>query len=71
MKRTFVVLAALLAAGCGTIASDRAISGALIGGGVGVVTGGVGVVVGAILGGSAGYVMTPEQINLGTPLWRQ
>ncbi|HVY90853.1 MAG TPA: hypothetical protein VG942_18445 [Hyphomonadaceae bacterium] len=71
MKRTLVILAAFAAASCGTIPSDRAISGALIGGGVGVITGGVGLAVGAILGGSAGYVMTPEQINLGAPIWRK
>jgi hypothetical protein len=70
MKRTLLISAVVLA-GCGTMPGDRAISGALIGGGVGVMTGGVGVLVGALLGGSAGYVMTPEQVDLGKPVWRQ
>lgn len=72
MKPVVVLgLAALALAACGTMKGDRAISGAMIGGGVGLVSGGVGVLVGAILGGGAGYVMSPEQINLGEPLWRQ
>jgi len=72
MKRILVIPAALvLLAGCGTMRGDRAISGALIGGGVGLVSGGVGVLVGAIIGGGAGYVMPPDQINLGEPVWRQ
>lgn len=71
MKRALLIVPVLLLAGCGTMKGDRAISGALIGAGVGAVTGGVGVAVGAILGGGAGYVMSPEQINLGTPVWRQ
>ena len=72
MKRTLLIAATvLMLAGCGTMAGDRAISGGLIGAGVGAVTGGVGVVVGAALGAGAGYVIKPEDINLGAPIWRR
>ena len=71
MKQTLLVSATLLFAACGTMRGERAISGAAIGAGVGLVSGGVGVLVGAILGGSAGYVMSPEEINLGKPIWKQ
>jgi hypothetical protein len=61
---------ALALGACGTMPGERAASGAAIGAGVGLLGGGVGVVVGAILGGGAGYVITPENLNLGEPIWK-
>lgn len=71
MKPVVVLaVAALALSGCGTTREERALSGAMIGGGVGLVSGGVGVLVGAVVGGGAGFVMSPEQINLGRPIWK-
>jgi osmotically inducible lipoprotein OsmB len=71
MRMMVVVGAGVLAlAACGTMPGERAVSGAAIGAGVGLLGGGVGVVVGAILGGGAGYVIDPENLNLGEPVWK-
>ncbi len=71
-------IASMLAlAGCGTTASDRAISGGLIGaaGGaaIGSVTGsaGKGAVIGGVAGAAAGGLTTPDQIDGGKPVWRK
>lgn len=68
---------ALLSA-CGHTTSDRALSGAGIGAGVGAVgsalTGGdvlTGAVVGGAVGGAAGALTDEEDINLGRPAWRR
>lgn len=69
-----VVLAmttAVALAGCGTTQGDRGLSGAMIGGGIGLVGGGVGVLGGALIGAVVGMVTEPSAINLGTPIWRQ
>ncbi len=73
MLRAGVVGAVALAVlgGCGTTMGDRGLSGALIGGGVGLVGGGFGVLGGAVVGGAVGMVTTPSQINLGPPVWQQ
>jgi hypothetical protein len=71
MKIIIAGAAALLLAACGTTRSDRTLSGALIGGGVGLVSGGVGVAVGAVLGGGLGYFTNRDAIYLGEPLWDQ
>lgn len=69
--------AGLFAAGCGTTTADRALSGGLLGaaGGaaIGSVTGsaGKGAVIGGVLGAGAGALTRPEDVNLGTPAWRQ
>lgn len=69
--------ASLFAAGCGTTTSDRALSGGLLGaaGGaaIGSVTGsaGKGALIGAAVGAGAGALTRPEDVNLGTPAWRQ
>ncbi|MFN3463641.1 MAG: hypothetical protein ACK4X1_06135 [Terricaulis sp.] len=61
--------AAVMLAGCGTQMGDRLASGAAIGGGVGLVAGGVGAVPGAIIGAAVGGLTSPDQVNLGEPVW--
>jgi osmotically inducible lipoprotein OsmB len=64
------------AAACGETTSDRALSGAGIGAGVGAVGGLAvgaplqGAAIGAVVGGAAGAISSPDQINLGKPVWR-
>jgi len=68
-----------LVAGCGTREPGRveggAATGAATGAAVGVVGGPVGVVGGAVIGGGAGAVAgavtTPDQVNLGKPVWEK
>jgi peptidoglycan hydrolase-like protein with peptidoglycan-binding domain len=67
----------LLAAACGTEPRDRvgggAATGAAAGAGVGALGGPVGVLAGAGIGAAAGAatgaVTTPDQVNLGRPVW--
>lgn len=68
-KGILVVAAALTLAACGTQTGDRLASGAAIGGGAGLVAGGVGVIPGAIIGAAVGGLTSPEQVNLGKPVW--
>lgn len=73
MRRTMIAAVAGLAllGGCGTTQGDRGLSGALIGGGIGLVGGGGGVVVGALVGGAVGMLTSNATINLGEPLWKR
>jgi hypothetical protein len=67
-----VILAAsatLVLAACGTQMGDRMASGAAIGGGVGLAAGGVGAIPGAIVGAAVGGLTSPDQVNLGKPVW--
>ncbi len=64
-------------AACGQTTSDRALSGAGLGAGAGVVgsaiTGGdplTGAVIGGGVGAAAGALTDEEDINLGKPVWR-
>jgi osmotically inducible lipoprotein OsmB len=77
--KTLLVAAALsmmALSGCGTTTSDRAISGGLLGAGAGAAIGSVtgsagkGAVIGGVAGAAAGAVTRPDQVNLGTPVWR-
>ncbi len=69
--------AALLVAACGTNERERvsggAATGAATGAAIGVVGGPVGVVVGGVVGGGAGAVTaattSPQDLNLGRPVW--
>jgi len=71
MKKLAIALcAAALLAACGTAPSDRALSGAGIGAGIGLIGGPPGVVIGAAAGGVVGAVTRPDQIDLGRPVWR-
>ena len=83
--RTMIVAAVVLAtagvalAGCGQSQFDRVTTGAGTGAGTGAVIGliggpigvGLGAAIGAGVGALAGGVTTPEQINLGKPIWHQ
>lgn len=68
---------ALLLAGCGTNSRDRAGGGAAAGAATGAVVGalggpvgvGVGALVGAGAGAATGAATTPDQVNLGKPVW--
>ena len=68
---------ALAVSACGTTTSDRALSGAGIGalGGaaIGSVTGsaGAGAAIGALGGAAIGAATTPDQVDLGNPIWRR
>jgi hypothetical protein len=73
-----VLLATLALSACGGNTFDRTASGAGIGAaagaGVGFLFGGVGAIpgalVGAAVGGAGGLVTTPDQVDLGKPVWR-
>lgn len=70
MKNVILAATAAVAlAGCGTQMGDRMASGAAIGAGTGVVFGGVGAVPGAVIGAAVGGLTSPEQVNLGEPVW--
>lgn len=71
-KTALVLVAATVAlAGCGTQMGDRLASGAAIGASAGVVAGGVGAIPGAIVGAAVGGLTTPDQVNLGKPVWNE
>jgi osmotically inducible lipoprotein OsmB len=61
---------------CGETMGDRAVSGAGIGAGVGLLGGALagaplaGALVGGALGAGAGMLTTPNQVDLGRPAWR-
>jgi osmotically inducible lipoprotein OsmB len=70
MKKIILAASAMVAlAGCGTQMGDRMASGAAIGGGVGLAAGGVGAIPGAVVGAAVGGLTSPEQVNLGKPVW--
>jgi osmotically inducible lipoprotein OsmB len=80
MKRTHLTIIALLSLGalsaCGTTSNDRALSGAAIGAGVGVVGGYIlgapveGALIGGAVGAGTGVLTDPDRVNLGRPIWR-
>ncbi len=63
---------------CGREPADRTVGGAGVGAGtgaaVGAIFGGVGAIpgalIGAAVGGGTGAVTTPDQVDLGEPIWR-
>lgn len=71
-----VVASTLLVAGCGSSPGDRALSGGVMGAGVGALAGAAvgmpltGAVFGGALGATAGALSDPSQIYLGKPVWR-
>jgi hypothetical protein len=70
MKKAVLAAAATVAlAGCGTQMGDRMASGAAIGAGTGAVFGGVGALPGAVVGAAVGGLTSPDQVNLGDPVW--
>ena len=56
---------------CGRSEPGRVQGGAATGAAVGVVGGPVGMVVGGGVGAIAGAVTTPEQVDLGKPIWER
>ena len=58
-------------AGCGTVAGDRTLSGAMVGAGAGAVVGPVGSAVGAVAGAGVGYVTHSDDLYLGKPFWKR
>jgi osmotically inducible lipoprotein OsmB len=70
MKK-FVLVAVLPVAlsACGTTVSQRALSGAAIGAGAGVIAGPIGVGTGAVVGGAVAVVTPADKVNLGKPVW--
>ena len=79
-RRGAIFLAAsLIVSACGTAPPDRAASGGGIGMATGAVigalTGGLSVLAGALIGGTVGAVggavTTPDEINLGEPIWKR
>lgn len=69
LKYMFAASAALVLSACGTQMGDRMATGAAIGGGAGLVAGGVGAIPGAIVGAGVGAFTSPEQLNLGEPIY--
>ncbi len=70
-------LALFALAACGNNTGDRALSGGMIGAGVGAVGGalvgspGTGALIGGALGAGTGALTNNSQINAGRPVWRQ
>ena len=80
MNRILVASAGLTLfalAACGNNTGDRAVSGGLIGAGVGAVGGalvgspGAGALIGGAVGAGTGALTNNSQINAGRPVWRQ
>jgi len=76
LAASFAIVAMLTA--CGDNTTDRALSGAGIGAGVGAlgsaVTGGSGVtgaLVGGAVGAAAGGLTNKDDVNLGKPAWKR
>ena len=76
--KTMTAVAAVFAlAACGETKSDRALSGGAIGAGAGAVGGALvggnpvaGAVIGGVGGAAAGALTSPNDVNLGKPVWR-
>ncbi|MGE3303330.1 MAG: hypothetical protein AB7M12_09475 [Hyphomonadaceae bacterium] len=72
MKHALIATVACAAlAACGTMTSDRAISGAAIGAGVGVVGGLAGMAIGGLVGAGVGAAVPASSLDLGQPFWRR
>lgn len=82
MKQSMRILLAIaglsLLAACGTNKEDRATGGAGVGAGTGAAVGALGgpvgaaagAAIGAATGAATGASTTPNQVNLGTPPWK-
>jgi hypothetical protein len=69
MRIALLVVAALAVSACGTTQAQRGLSGAAIGGGVGLLGGPGGILVGAGVGAGVGILTDKEDIYLGEPIW--
>jgi osmotically inducible lipoprotein OsmB len=76
MKKLLLVSTILALAACGDNTTDRAAVGAGIGAVTGAVVGstighgGAGALVGGAAGAAVGGMTTPDEIDLGKPVWR-
>ncbi len=79
MRKSTLALLALASIGlgaCGYSTGDRAASGGLLGAGAGAAVGslsgnaGAGALIGGAAGALGGAVTSPNQVNLGRPVWR-
>lgn len=77
-KITVIGGLALGLAACGTNPTDRAVTGAALGASVGVAGAaltkndlGPAALVGGLLGAAAGGLTTPEQVDIGEPIYRE
>jgi hypothetical protein len=75
---TLSILSLTLLSACGETTMDRTLSGAAIGGSLGMigsaVAGGAilpGLAAGSAVGAATGLITMPSQINLGKPIWEQ
>jgi hypothetical protein len=71
MKLIVITFAVVALSACGTAQKDRALSGAGIGAGVGVIGGPPGILVGSVIGAGVGAFTEPNKVNLGEPAWKQ
>jgi hypothetical protein len=73
---SMLIVASLALFGCGTTTEERALSGGALGAAGGAVIGALtgswalGTVLGAATGVAAGALTTPEQIDVGKPIWK-
>jgi osmotically inducible lipoprotein OsmB len=71
-----VISAGFALSSCGTVPSDRALSGGLLGAGTGAIIGSVagsagkGALIGGLGGMAIGALTSPGALNLGEPIWR-
>jgi len=77
MQLISILTAVTLLSACGNTTSDRALSGAGIGAGVGAVGSAVvggpvlgAAIVGGAVGAAAGGLTNKDQIDLGKPIWK-
>jgi len=80
MLAKYLVIGSLLAglAACGSNPTDRAITGAALGASVGVAGAaitkndlGPAALLGGLVGAAAGGLTSPDQVDLGTPIYRE
>jgi len=76
--RSLLIATSVTLAACGTMPTERAVSGAGIGSSAGAILGAVtgmtvlqGAVIGGVAGGLTGALTKPGQVYLGEPLWKQ
>ena len=78
-RAAFALAAVLSLSACGYSQGDRALSGGLLGAGGGAAIGGaaaglpgaaLGAAVGGVAGAATGALTSPEDVNLGRPVWR-
>ncbi|MDP3495811.1 MAG: hypothetical protein Q8R82_22100 [Hyphomonadaceae bacterium] len=69
MKTIMLGVAVLALSACGTTNSQRGLSGAAIGAGVGLLGGPIGVLGGAAIGAGVGLLTDKDTIYLGEPIW--